>query len=122
LVEVKPSSPKDQGLTLTVFHSQTNGQIERVNQELEQYLRMFINHRQGQWTDWLGIAEFAYNNKVHSSTKTLSFKTNYGQDPRIRFEMRKKEKYEKTEKFVMKIREIQEKVKATLEKVQDVVT
>jgi len=70
----------------------------------------------------LGTAEFAYNNKVHSSTKTLFFKTNYGQDPRIRFEMRKKEKYEKTEKFVMKIREIQEKVKATLEKVQDVVT
>ena len=36
--------------------------------------------------------------------------------------MRKKEKYEKTEKFVMKIREIQEKVKATLEKAQDVAT
>ena len=33
------------------FHPQTNGQMERVNQELEQYLRMFINHRQEQWPD-----------------------------------------------------------------------
>jgi len=35
----------------TVFHPQTDGQIERVNQELEQYLRMFIDHRQKQWLE-----------------------------------------------------------------------
>ena len=35
----------------TVFHSQTDGQTKRVNQELEQYLRMFIDHRQEQWPD-----------------------------------------------------------------------
>jgi len=53
---------------LTAFHSQIDGQTERVNQELEQYLRMFINYRQEQWSEWLGTAEFAYNNEVHSST------------------------------------------------------
>jgi len=36
---------------LMAFHSQTDGQMERVNQELEQYLRMFIDHRQEQWPD-----------------------------------------------------------------------
>jgi len=71
------------------FHPQTDKQTERMNQELEQYLRMFINHRQEQWPEWLGIAEFAYNNKVHSSTKILPFKANYGQDPRMGFEGRK---------------------------------
>ena len=35
----------------TAFHSQTDGQTERVNQELKQYLRMFINHRQEQWPE-----------------------------------------------------------------------
>ena len=53
------------------------------------------------------------------STKTLSFKANYGQDPRIEFEMRRKGKYKGTEKFVMKIREIQEKAKVALGKVQE---
>ena len=57
-----------------VFYPQTDGQTERVNQELEQYLRMFINHRQEQWPEWLGMAEFVYNNKMHSSTQTLLFK------------------------------------------------
>ena len=56
---------------------------------------------------------------MHASTKTLSFKTNYGQDPRMGFEMRRKRKYEKAEKFVTKIREIQEEAKAVLEKVQE---
>jgi len=51
----------------TAFHPQTDGQIERVNQELEQYLRMFIDHRQEQWPEWLETAKFAYNNKAHSS-------------------------------------------------------
>jgi len=60
------------------FHPQTDRQTERVNQELEQYLRMFIDHRQEQWPEWLGMAEFAYNNKAHLSTKTSLFKANYG--------------------------------------------
>jgi len=52
----------------TVFHPQTDGQMERVNQELEQYSRMFIDHRQEQWPKWLGTVEFVYNNKVYSGT------------------------------------------------------
>ena len=80
---------------------------------------MFINHRQEQWLDWLGTAEFAYNNKVYSSTKTLPFKANYGQDPRMGFKVRKKERYEGAEKFIIKMKEIQEKAKAALEKAQE---
>ena len=101
------------------FHLQTDGQTERVNQELEQYLRIFINHRQEQWPEWLGTAEFVYNNKAHSSTRTLPFKANYGQDPRMGFEGRKKRKYTGAEKFIEKIKEIQEEVKAALGKAQE---
>jgi len=102
----------------TVFHPQTDGQTERVNQELEQYLRMFIDHRQEQWPEWLGTAEFTYNNKAHLSTRTSSFKANYGQDPRMGFEGRKKGKYARVEKFIEKMKEIQEEAKAALGKAQ----
>ena len=101
---------------LTAFHPQTDGQTERVNQELEQYLRMFIDHRQEQWPEWLGTAEFVYNNKTDSSTKTSPFKVNYRQDPRMGFEGRKKGKYQGAEKFIKKMKEIQEEVKAMLGK------
>jgi len=103
----------------TAFHPQTDGQTERVNQELEQYLRMFIDHRQKQWPEWLGTAEFTYNNKVHLSTRTSPFKTNYRQDPRMGFEGKKKGKYMGAEKFVEKMKEIQEEAKAALGKAQE---
>jgi len=104
---------------LMAFHPQTDGQTERVNQELEQYLRMFINHRQEQWPEWLGTAEFAYNNKVHSSTQTTPFKANYGQDPRMGFKGRKKGKYERAKKFIEKMKEIQEEARVALGKAQE---
>ena len=66
----------------------------------------------------MGTAEFAYNNKAHSSTKTSPFKANYGQDPRMGFKGRKKGKYVGAEKFIKKMKEIQEEAKAALGKVQ----
>ena len=80
---------------------------------------MFIDYRQEQWPEWLGTAEFAYNNKAYSSTKTSSFKANYGQNPRIGFEGRKKRKYKGAEKFIEKMKKIQGEAKAALGKVQE---
>jgi len=101
------------------YHPQTDGQTERINQELEQYLRVFIDHRQEQWLDWLKTAEFAYNNKIHTATKISLFKANYGQDPRMGFEGRRKGKYEVVGKFVKRIKKIQEEAKAVLGKAQE---
>ena len=53
---------------------------------------------------------------MHSSTRTSSFKANYGQNPRMGFKGRKKGKYEKIEKFMEKMKEIQEEAKAALSK------
>ena len=55
---------------------------------------------------------------MHLSTKTLSFKANYKQDSRIGFKVKKKGKYKGVEKFVTKIKEIQEEAKAVLGKAQ----
>jgi len=104
---------------LTAYHPQTDKQMERINQELEQYLRVFINHKQEQWPDWLEIVEFMYNNKIHMVTKILLFKVNYGQDPRMGFERRKKKKYKAAEKFIERIKKIQEEAKVVLGKAQE---
>ena len=53
------------------------------------------------------------------STRTSSFKANYGQDPRIGFEGRKKRKYAGAEKYIEKIKEIQKEAKAALGKAQE---
>jgi len=54
----------------------------------------------------LGITKLIYNNKTHSSTKTLFFKTNYKQDLKMEFKVRRKGKYKRTEKFMTKMKKI----------------
>jgi len=49
-----------------------------MNQELEQYLCIVIDHHQDHWLEWLGMAEFAYNNKVHTGTRISLIKANSG--------------------------------------------
>ncbi|SOV03351.1 uncharacterized protein UDID_18641 [Ustilago sp. UG-2017a] len=51
----------------TAYHPQTDGQTERVNQVVEQYLRMYCNYEQNDWADLLDTAAFVYNNTVHNS-------------------------------------------------------
>ncbi len=67
----------------TTWHPQTDGQTERVNQEIEKYLRIFVNYRQDDWTDWLPLAEFAHNNRIHSATGKSPFMILYGRNPRL---------------------------------------
>ena len=52
----------------TAYHPQTDGETERVNQELEQYLRVFCNFQQDNWADLIPLAEFAHNARAHSAT------------------------------------------------------
>jgi len=53
----------------TAWHPQTDRQTECVNQELDQFLRLFVNERQNDWYDLLPIAEFQHNNHVYSATQ-----------------------------------------------------
>ncbi|MBW0549446.1 hypothetical protein O181_089161 [Austropuccinia psidii MF-1] len=65
----------------TAFHPETDGQTERVNQILEQYLWMSVSYHKDEWHTWLPLAEFSYNNAEHSSTKQSPFFTIYGRNP-----------------------------------------
>jgi len=54
-----------------------------MNQEVEQYLRFFVEHRQKDWLEWLASAKFAVNNKTHTATKVSPFMANYGRELRM---------------------------------------
>ena len=101
------------------FHPQTDGQTEQMNQELEQYLRFFVDHRQKDWLEWLVLAEFVVNNKVHTATKVSSFMTNYGRELRMGGDIRKRGKVESVIEFVERMKKVYEEAKAALKKVQE---
>ncbi len=57
----------------TLYHPQTDRQMERQNQTLEQYLCTYDNYQQDDSVSWLPLAEFAYNNNHHASTSVMPF-------------------------------------------------
>jgi hypothetical protein len=65
------------------YHPQTDGQTEWINQELEQYLHLYVNHMQMDWANWLPIAKFAYNNQEHSATSFSPFYLEYSCHPHV---------------------------------------
>ncbi|POM67145.1 Polyprotein [Phytophthora palmivora] len=69
-------------LTMTVAHrAQGDGQTERVNRTLEEYLRCFVGPLQDDWDIHLANAEFAVNSTVNSSTKLAPFEVDLGYVP-----------------------------------------
>jgi len=103
----------------TAFHPQTDGQMERMNQELEQYLRFFVDHKQKNWPEWLASAEFAVNNKVHIATKMLPFMANYGRELRMEGDIRRRGKVEKAMEFVERMKKVHEEAEVALKKAQE---
>jgi RNase H-like domain found in reverse transcriptase/Reverse transcriptase (RNA-dependent DNA polymerase)/Integrase zinc binding domain/Chromo (CHRromatin Organisation MOdifier) domain len=74
---------KIQGNLSTAYHPQSDGQTERINSVLEQYLRIFCDYQQDNWVELLPMAEFTYNNAKHASTQVSPFYANYGFHPRL---------------------------------------
>jgi len=66
----------------TAYHPQTDEQIERVNQALEQYLRCYIDYNLSNWLDLLPSTEFAYNNQAYKGIKESPFYLEYSRHPR----------------------------------------
>ena len=66
----------------TAYHPQTDGQTERTNQTVEQYLRCYLNYQQNNWVGLLPMAQFAFNNSA-AVTGISPFYANYGRNPNI---------------------------------------
>ena len=102
------------------WHPQTNEQTEHVNQELNQYLQLFVNERQDDWYNLLPMAEFQHNNHIYSATQQPLFLLDTGQLPHMSFKPQQNPSglgtvNELTERMRMAIKE----VKSAIHKAQD---
>jgi transposase InsO family protein len=70
----------------TAYHPQTDGQTERVNCKLGQYLRLFTAEKQDKWVKWLALAQFNFNNTRSSATGFTPFQLTKTFTPRLGFE------------------------------------
>ena len=94
--------------------------MEHLNQELEQYIRIFTNQRQDNWDELLPLTEFSYNNHVHSATKHTPFMLDTGRNPRMGFEPNVEPSWnETTNEFVERMKSTLEEAKSALRKSKD---
>jgi len=84
-------------------------------------LRLYCNYRQNDWAEWLLIAEFSYNNRIHSSTGQSPFLVNLGRHPNTGQDTKKiTEDSPGTEEFLKTIKEIRNGVEKVLKKTNEI--
>jgi len=104
----------------TAWHPQTDGQTECINQELDQYLQLFVNKRQDDWYDLLPMVEFQHNNHVHSATQQPPFLLDTGCVPCMGFEPRQNHSdLEMVNEFMERMRMAINEAKSAIRKAQD---
>jgi hypothetical protein len=106
----------------TAYHPQTNRQTERMNQEIEQYLHLFVNCQQANWPEWLAIAKFSYNNKFQASLHMSPFYANYGYNPQMGVEPRQQVKVQSVDDFLQQLKDAQKEAEVALHKAHDDMT
>ncbi|PIL32389.1 hypothetical protein GSI_05635 [Ganoderma sinense ZZ0214-1] len=104
-----------EGNPSTAYHPQTDGQTERMNQEIQTYLRIFINHKQDDWVEWLPLAEFAYRCRVHASTGMSPFFMTHGHEPNTGVETLKDGINESAKQFAERMQRIGKQAAQALE-------
>ena len=65
----------------TAYHPQTDGQTECKNQDIEEYLRLYVNYRQDNWAKWLSLSQFTHNDHETSVTGATPFFALHGWHP-----------------------------------------
>jgi len=104
----------------TAWHPQTDRQTEHVNQELDQYLQLFVNERQDDWYDLLPMVEFQHNNHVHSATQQPLFLLDTEHVPCMDFKPQQNHSdLEIVNEFMERMRAAIDKAKSAIRKAQD---
>src|SRR5882672_6014509 len=103
----------------TAYHPQTDGQTKRVNQEVEQFLRLFVNQRQDDWYEWLAMAEFTYNDRIHTSTFSSPFMMDTRQNPQLCIEPLRESRLETLNDFASRMEAAMKEAHSALSRAVD---
>ena len=92
------------------YHLEGDGQTEHVNQTLEQYLQIYCNYQQDNWSSLLPLAEFTYNNAPNVTTGVSPFFTNKGYDPAITIHLEYNLVSSKAQNYITDLAELHEEL------------
>lgn len=67
----------------TAVHPESEGQSERINAVMEQFLQAYVSYEQDDWVTLLSLAKFAHDNQVSETTGVSPFFSNHGFNPRF---------------------------------------
>jgi len=100
------------------YHPEANGQVERTNQILEQYLHVYCNYQQDNWSELLPLAEFAYNNAPSATTGVSPFFANKEYHPNLSVYPERDIASFHARDFVLNLDELQDMLKEEIAKAQ----
>jgi len=100
------------------YHPETNDQAKRTNQTLEQYLHVYCNYQQDNWSELLPLAEFAYNNAPSATTGVSPFFTNKGYHPNLLVYPEQDIAFSRIRDFVVDLDKLQSTLKEEIAKAQ----
>ena len=100
------------------YHPEGDGQTERMNQTLEQYLRVYCNYQQDNWSELLSLMEFAYNNALSATTGVSPFFANKGYHLNITVHPERDIASSQARDFTVDLDELQSTLKAEISMAQ----
>jgi hypothetical protein len=101
------------------YHPEGDGQTERTNQTLEQYLRIYCNYQQDNWKTLLPLAEFAYNNAPSATTGITPFFANKGYHPNISAHLDRELSSTRARDFVVELDELHRELRSVIKGAQE---
>ena len=96
------------------YHPEGNGQTEPTNQTLKQYLHVYCNYQQDNWSELLSLVEFAYNNALSTTTGVFLFFTNKRYHPNITVHPKHNIASSQARDFTIDLNELQSTLKAEI--------
>src|SRR6266478_1926999 len=104
------------------YHPEGDGQMEHLNQVLEQYLQAYTNYQQDDWSSLLLLAEFAYNNATNEMTRVSPFFANKGYHPNLVAELNIQVSSTGAQHFILDLDDLHSELKWSIAKAQEHVT